>query len=158
MKFVHAADLHLDSPLRGLDRRIDDGALVEKFRLATRYALENLIALCLDERAELLVIAGDIYDGSWRDYRTGLFFHKQLARLREARIEVVIARDVKGLYKRALAGELPSFTGISDPYEPPAAPEVEVRTDLYDRAACVAQILAAIAARGLLGGGAVDLG
>jgi adenylylsulfate kinase len=75
-----------------------------------------------------------------------------------APLDVVIARDVKGLYRRALAGELPSFTGISDPYEPPTAPEVEVRTDLWDRAACVAQILRAIAARGLIGGGAVDLG
>jgi len=90
VRFVHAADLHLDSPLRGLDRY--EGPLVERFRLATRYALENLIALCLDERADLLVIAGDLYDGSWRDYRTGLFFHRQLARLREVGTEVVIAR------------------------------------------------------------------
>jgi adenylylsulfate kinase len=41
-------------------------------------------------------------------------------------IEVLAERDVKGLYKRALAGEIPSFTGVSDPYEPPANPEVTV--------------------------------
>jgi len=41
-------------------------------------------------------------------------------------LEVLIERDVKGLYKRALAGEIPQFTGISDPYEPPLAPEVTI--------------------------------
>lgn len=43
-------------------------------------------------------------------------------------LEVVEQRDVKGLYKRARAGEIPNFTGISDPYEPPDAPEVVCRT------------------------------
>jgi len=41
-------------------------------------------------------------------------------------LEVVAARDVKGLYKQALAGEIPQFTGVSDPYEPPLDPEVRV--------------------------------
>jgi adenylyl-sulfate kinase len=61
-----------------------------------------------------------------------------------APLETVIERDVKGLYRRAQAGELASFTGISDPYEPPAAPDVEVRTDREDRAACEARILQAL--------------
>lgn len=43
-------------------------------------------------------------------------------------LEVLMARDVKGLYRRALAGELPCFTGISDPYEPPLTPEVRIDT------------------------------
>jgi adenylylsulfate kinase len=46
-----------------------------------------------------------------------------------ATIEALSERDVKGLYKKALAGEIPHFTGVSDPYEPPASPDVEVRTD-----------------------------
>jgi adenylyl-sulfate kinase len=41
-------------------------------------------------------------------------------------LEVLIQRDVKGLYKKAIAGEIPRFTGISDPYEPPLAPEVTI--------------------------------
>ncbi len=41
-------------------------------------------------------------------------------------LEVVASRDVKGLYKKALAGEIPEFTGVSDPYEPPLNPEVRV--------------------------------
>jgi adenylyl-sulfate kinase len=44
-------------------------------------------------------------------------------------LEVCEARDVKGLYKKARAGIIPNFTGVSDPYEAPVAPELEVRTD-----------------------------
>ena len=46
----------------------------------------------------------------------------------ECPVEVLAARDVKGLYKKALTGELPRFTGVSDPYEPPLAPEVTVNS------------------------------
>lgn len=90
MKIVHAADLHIDSPLRGLDRY--EGAPVARLRGATRRALENLVALCVDERADVLLLAGDVFDGSWKDYSTGLFFAAQMARLREARIPVVLVR------------------------------------------------------------------
>ncbi len=44
-------------------------------------------------------------------------------------LDVLVARDVKGLYRRAMAGEIPAFTGVSDPYEPPEAPEVVVHSD-----------------------------
>src|SRR5689334_6725434 len=67
-----------------------------------------------------------------------------------APLETVMARDVKGLYQRARTGEIPSFTGISDPYEPPTAPDIEVRTDLEDLATCEACILQALVDRGLL--------
>lgn len=58
-----------------------------------------------------------------------------------APLETVIARDVKGLYAKAQAGEIPSFTGISDPYEPPLQPELELRTDQLTIEDCVARIL-----------------
>jgi DNA repair exonuclease SbcCD nuclease subunit len=90
MKFVHAADLHLDSPLSGLSKY--EGAPVEQIRGATRRALENLVKLCLAESAELLVIAGDLYDGDWRDYSTGLFFSKQMSALRAGNVQVVWIR------------------------------------------------------------------
>lgn len=90
MKLVHAADLHLDSPLSGLSKY--EGAPVEQIRGATRRALENLVELCTNERADLLVIAGDLYDGDWRDYSTGLFFNKQMSKLRAAGVEVVWIR------------------------------------------------------------------
>jgi adenylylsulfate kinase len=44
-------------------------------------------------------------------------------------VEVCAQRDVKGLYKKAYSGEIPTFTGVSDPYEPPAAPELTLRTN-----------------------------
>lgn len=57
-------------------------------------------------------------------------------------LETLIERDPKGLYEKALRGELPHFTGVSDPYEPPAAPEVTLDTHVHDVDACVDQILA----------------
>lgn len=90
MKFVHASDLHLDSPLAGLSKY--EGAPVEQIRGATRRALENLVKLCLSEQVQLLLIAGDLYDGDWRDYSTGLFFAKQMAALRAGNVRVVWIR------------------------------------------------------------------
>lgn len=65
-------------------------------------------------------------------------------------IEALVARDVKGLYKRALAGEVAHFTGISDPYEVPATPDVRVETDRETIAQSTAKIIAALRAHGLL--------
>jgi len=87
-KFIHAADLHLDSPLRGLERY--EGAPVAEIRGATRRALENLVQLAIDEAVQFVLIAGDVYDGDWRDAGTGLYFVKQMARLREAKIPVYL--------------------------------------------------------------------
>jgi exonuclease SbcD len=92
MKLVHAADLHLDSPLRGALSRTDLSSARARVRTATRSALSNLVDLCIAERAGLLLIAGDVYDGDWRDYSTGLFFAHQMGRLREAGVQVVMIR------------------------------------------------------------------
>lgn len=90
MKLVHAADLHVDSPLAGLDRY--DGAPVEILRHATRRALTNLVRFCQSEAADVLLLAGDLFDGSWRDFGTGLFFARELAKLRESGTRVVFIR------------------------------------------------------------------
>jgi DNA repair exonuclease SbcCD nuclease subunit len=90
VKLVHAADLHIDSPLRGLDRY--EGAPAERMRAAPRRAFENLVTMCIEEHAAFLLLAGDLFDGSWKDYSTGLFFVGQMSRLREAGIPVVIVR------------------------------------------------------------------
>ncbi len=87
MKLVHAADIHLDSPMRGLAAY--DGAPAQELRLATRVALRNLVDLCLDERADVLLIAGDLYDGDWHDYATGACFVREAQRLADAGIPVV---------------------------------------------------------------------
>ena len=47
----------------------------------------------------------------------------------DAPLEVCAERDVKGLYAKAFSGEIPQFTGVSDPYEPPVAPELHIKTD-----------------------------
>ncbi len=90
MKFIHAADIHLDSPLRGLEQY--EGAPVEDIRGATRKAFENLIDFCLEEEIDFLLLAGDLYDSDWKDYNTGLFFIHQVARLTRKGIRVVMAR------------------------------------------------------------------
>ncbi len=68
----------------------------------------------------------------------------------QASLDALVRRDVKGLYKKALAGEIPFFTGISDPYEPPESPEVTVRTDSETVEEGVERILVALRERGLI--------
>ncbi len=90
MLILHAADIHLDSPMVGLDAY--EGCPREALRSATRRALENLVRCALDERAAMLLIAGDLYDGDWKDHQTGLYFASQMRRLAEASIPVVMLR------------------------------------------------------------------
>jgi DNA repair exonuclease SbcCD nuclease subunit len=85
-KFIHAADIHLDSPLHGLERY--EGAPVDEIRGATRRALDNLVQLAIDEEVDFVLIAGDLYDGNWRDHNTGLYFVSRLVKLRDAGIAV----------------------------------------------------------------------
>ena len=86
--FLHAADIHLDSPLRGLEAYAD--APVEQLRQATRRAFDNLIDLAIEERVAFVLLAGDLYDGEWKDYNTGLFFIDRLSRLRKEKIRVFL--------------------------------------------------------------------
>ncbi len=87
-RFIHAADLHLDSPLIGLSRKSEGyAARVDE---ASRRAFDNLIALALEEECRLMVLAGDVFDGQWRDYRTGQFFVGRMRQLREVGIRVVM--------------------------------------------------------------------
>jgi DNA repair exonuclease SbcCD nuclease subunit len=87
-RFIHAADVHLDSPLKGLERY--EGAPVTAIQDAARRALENLVHTAIDQRVAFVLLSGDIYDGDWRDYNTGLFFTRQASRLREAGIPLLM--------------------------------------------------------------------
>lgn len=87
-RFIHAADIHLDSPLKGLEAHED--APVEEIRGATRRAFENLIDLAIEEEVAFVLIAGDLYDGDWKDYNTGLFFVTQMGRLDKEGIKAFI--------------------------------------------------------------------
>jgi DNA repair exonuclease SbcCD nuclease subunit len=84
--FIHTADIHLDSSLHGLERY--EGAPVEEIRSATRRAFDNLIELAIDEEVAFVLLVGDLYDGDWKDYNTGLYFVERMGRLREAGIRV----------------------------------------------------------------------
>lgn len=87
-RFLHAADVHLDSPLHGLARY--DGIPLEEVRGATRAAFDNLIDLALREHVDFLVIAGDLYDGEWKHMGTGLYFAHAMGRLDREGIPVFL--------------------------------------------------------------------
>ena len=87
-RFIHTADIHLDSPLKGLE--VHEGAPVDEIRGATRRAFENLVEMAIEEEIDFILIAGDLYDGDWKDYNTGLFFVRQMGRLHKAGIKVFI--------------------------------------------------------------------
>jgi DNA repair exonuclease SbcCD nuclease subunit len=85
-KFLHAADVHLDSPLRGLSRY--ESAPAESIRDACRRAFENLVDLAIGEKVAFVLLAGDLYDGDWKDYNTGIFLSRQMGRLSQQNISV----------------------------------------------------------------------
>jgi exonuclease SbcD len=89
-RFLHAADLHIDSPLRGLET--DPDAPADRIRTATRAAFTNLVDLALAESVPFVLIAGDLFDGEWQDWRTGQFFAQEAARLTRAGIRVFCIR------------------------------------------------------------------
>jgi DNA repair exonuclease SbcCD nuclease subunit len=111
MKFVHAADLHLDSPLLALSRQ--EPRQVERMRRATREAFERMIDLCIEQEVALLVLAGDLYDHDCPNMQIAVFLRSQLKRLEQKGIRVVIIKgnhDAGNKITSALA--LPANTGI----------------------------------------------
>lgn len=89
-RFVHAADLHLDSPLRSLALR--DPELAALIGAATRRALTKIVDLCLHEKVDALLLAGDLYDGEQTSMKTALFLAAQLHRLSEAGVKTFVIR------------------------------------------------------------------
>jgi exonuclease SbcD len=102
-RFVHAADLHIDSPLAGLG--LKDPVVADRFARASRAAVEGLIDATLQSKAAFLVVAGDVFDGDWKDVGTGLFFAQALGQLHRAGIPTVIVRgnhDADSIMSRQL--------------------------------------------------------
>ena len=87
-RFIHAADIHLDSPLRGLESY--PGAPVERLRIATRQAFERVVDVCLEERVDFLIVAGDLFDTEVKDFNAALAAANQLRRLKDANILVYL--------------------------------------------------------------------
>ena len=88
VRFLHTADIHLDSPLKGLESHED--APIEQIRGATRRAFDNCVELAIEEAVDFLLIVGDLYDVDWKDYNTGLFFASRMGMLNKAGIAVFI--------------------------------------------------------------------
>lgn len=87
-RFLHAADIHLDSPLHGLSRY--EGLPAEEIRSATRSAFDNLVRRAIEEPVDFVVIAGDLFDGDWKDMGTGLYFARAMGRLHQAGISTFV--------------------------------------------------------------------
>ncbi len=88
--FIHAADLHIDSPLAALGAKDKDVAA--RFDGAVRQAFENLRDEAVRSGAAFLLIAGDVFDGTWKDMTTGQYFARILGELSRAGIKVFIAK------------------------------------------------------------------
>lgn len=88
MRFIHAADIHLDSPLTGLSAYPD--APAQMLRSATRDAFTNLINEAIELQVDFVVVAGDLYDGGWKDHNTGIYFCREMGRLKKAGIPAYV--------------------------------------------------------------------
>ncbi|WP_285508551.1 DNA repair exonuclease [Actinokineospora sp. NBRC 105648] len=113
-RIVHAADIHLDSQLTGITRYAGRET-ADRLVSASRRALENLVSLAVEREADAVVLAGDIYDGDWRDYATGRFFQEQMSRLHDEDIRVVVAagnHDAESVISRSV--RLPDSVTILD--------------------------------------------
>ena len=88
--FLHSADLHLGSPFTGL--ALKDDAVARRFAAASRDAFTGLVTQAIAENVAFALIAGDVYDGDWKDTSIGLFFNKEVSRLARADIPVYLIR------------------------------------------------------------------
>lgn len=101
--FIHAADLHLGSPLSGLAARNPE--IAQRFAAAGRRAFEDLVSRAIEANVAFLIVAGDVYDGDWADHSIGLFFARQVARLDRAGIPAVLVRgnhDAESVITKAI--------------------------------------------------------
>ncbi|MBK1624593.1 metallophosphoesterase family protein [Afifella marina] len=115
--FLHAADLHLGSPLQGLS--VKDPEIAARFAEAIRRAFQNLVAQAIERKVAFLVIAGDIYDGEWPDNNVGLFFNREVARLDRAGIPVFLLKgnhDADSVVTKSIA--LPGSVRAFDTAKP----------------------------------------
>ena len=88
--FLHCADLHLGSPLLGLSEK--DADVAARFASASRDAFSDLIGKAIEAKVAFVLIAGDIYDGEWRDNSIGLFFNREVSRLAQRNIPVFLIK------------------------------------------------------------------
>ena len=127
-KFLHTADIHLDSPLLSLEQY--DGAPVEEFRSATRRAFDNVIDLAINQQVHFVIIAGDLYDGDCRDFQTAIHFRQKMEWLQQHGIRVYIVQgnhDAQSNITKAFRLQLPDNTHLF----PTNKPQTELIDDLH---------------------------
>ena len=90
MKFLHAADAHIDSPLRGLQAY--EGAPAARLRRATRDAFAKMVSIAIERNVDFVIFAGDLFDGAWPDMQTGIWTAAQFRRLEGEGIPVYLVR------------------------------------------------------------------
>ena len=89
-KFVHTADIHLDSPLKSL--AFQDQEMADAVGNATRETFSSIVELCISEKVDALIISGDLYDGNQTSYKTAKFLINKLEELHEEGIKVFIIK------------------------------------------------------------------
>lgn len=144
-RFIHAADIHLDSPLKGLEAHED--APTEEIRGATRRAFDNLIDLAIDEKVDFVLIVGDLYDGDWKDYNTGLFFVSRMGRLAKAGIKVFIVsgnHDAASLITKNMP--LPDNVTLFSPGKPQSKTIDHLRVVIHGQSYSVKAVIDNLAA------------
>ena len=102
--FLHAADLHLGSPFTGL--ALKDEAVAKRFAAASRDAFSSLVTNAINAKVAFVVIAGDVYDGEWKDASIGLFFNREVARLERSGIPLYFLKgnhDAESVVTRAIS-------------------------------------------------------
>lgn len=130
--FIHTADIHLDSPLLNLEKY--EGAPVDLLRSAVRNSLTDLVNLAIQRKVDFVLISGDLYDGDWPDYNTGLFFISRMARLSEENIRVFIVlgnHDAQSRITRSL--RLPSNVRVFSPEKPETVVIEDIRVAVHGR-------------------------
>ena len=108
-KFLHTADIHLDSPLLNLNKYDDSPR--EEFRSATRRAFDNIVDLAIQEEVKFVLIAGDLYDGDCSDFNTPLHFRRRMEELQQHDIRVFLIHgnhDAASTMRKAFRLELPN--------------------------------------------------
>lgn len=144
---VHTAILDGDNVRHGLnsdlgfspeDREENIRRIGEVARLLTSFGIVNFVAFISPYRRDRDLARSIQEDGDFIEVFV------------DAPLEVAESRDPKGLYRKARSGEIPSFTGISAPYEEPLSPEMHLRTHLMDATECGRAIVEALASRGVI--------
>ncbi len=147
VRIVHAADIHLDSPMRGLGA-LGNPDLAARLRRSSRHAFDALVGHCLEELPAALVIAGDLYDGDWKDYATGAYFAARMGDLADVGVRVVIVRgnhDADSVIRRAVT--LPPNVHLLDADAPESVIFDDVGLAVHGQSFATRAVLANLAQR-----------